>query len=331
MKFSIRLNNDLPVQQYIELAQLAEEMGFDQFWVSNDIFLRSCVVILSAIATATKRIEIGSCIINPYTINPAEIAMMAATLDELSNGRFNLGLSSGAADFLEWVGIHPTKPRTDLLEVISVIRRLLAGEQVALEGQFLQWTDKAYMRFEPLRQVPIYIGAMSPKMLQAIGSVGDGGLPLLFPPEHYSNVQPLVAQGAEAAGRDLAEVDLAACIWCSIAEDKQAAEAPLKDKIAYYGHALSPLILEQLGLTLADFEDIEYALMTERNAEKARNLVTDDMLKIGITGTPNDVMPRLEALVEKGVNHLSFGPPLGTDLADAIRLIGREIIPNLRS
>ena len=80
MKFSIRLNNDLSVQQYIELAQLAEEMGFDQFWVSNDIFLRSCVVILSAVATATKRIEIGSCIINPYTINTAEIAMMAATL-----------------------------------------------------------------------------------------------------------------------------------------------------------------------------------------------------------------------------------------------------------
>lgn len=330
MKFSIRLNNDLPVHQYIELAQLAEQMGFDQFWVSNDIFLRSCVVILSAIATATKRIEIGSCIINPYTINPAEIAMIAATLDELSGGRFNLGLSSGAMDFLEWVGVYPTKPRTDLLEVINVIRRLMVGEKVAVDGQFVQWTDKAYMRFDPLRQVPIYIGAMSPKMIQAIGSVGDGGLPLLFPPEHYSNVQPLVAKGATDAGRDLNDVDLAACIWCSIAEDKQAAEAPLKDKIAYYGHALSPLILQQLGLSLSDFDEIEHTLMTERNTEKARNLVTDDMLKIGITGTPKDVMPRLEALVEKGVAHLSFGPPLGTNLANAIRLIGREIIPNFR-
>lgn len=330
MKFSIRLNNDLPVQQYVELAQLAEEVGFDQFWVSNDLFLRSCVVILSAIAAATDRIEIGSCIINPYTINPAEIAMIAATLDELSDGRFNLGISSGAADFLEWVGIQPTRPRSDLIEVIEVIRRLLDGEQVAFDGQFLQWTDKAYMRFEPLRRVPIYIGAMSPKMLQAIGSVADGGLPLLFPPEHYSNVQPLVAQGARSADRSVDDIDLAACIWCSIAEDREAAEAPLRDKIAYYGHALSPLILEQLGLTLADFDTIEHALMTERDAEKARNLVTQDMLKIGITGRPEDVLPRLEALVKQGVRHLSFGPPLGTDLAEAIRLIGRDIIPHFR-
>ncbi len=76
-----------------------------QFWVSNDLFLRSCPVILAAVATATRTIEIGTCILNPYTLNPAEIAMMAATLDEVSGGRFNLGLSSGSGDFLAWVGI----------------------------------------------------------------------------------------------------------------------------------------------------------------------------------------------------------------------------------
>lgn len=330
MKFSIRLNNDLPVAQYIELAQLAEQYNFDQFWVSNDLFLRSCVVILSGIASATKRIEIGTCIINPYTINPAEIAMMAATLDELSDGRFNLGLSSGAADFLEWVGIEQKKPRTDLLEVVSVLKRLFAGEQVALDGQFLQWTNKAYLRFKPLRQVPIYIGAMSPKMLQAIGSHADGGLPLLFPPEHYANVKPLVAQGAASANRKMSDIDLAACIWCSFGTDKQAAEAPLKEKIAYYGHAMSPMILQQLGLTLADFDEIEHIMQTERDVQKATALVTEQMLKIGVTGTPQDVMPRLEALVDMGVTHLSFGPPLGTNIADAIRMIGQEIIPHFR-
>jgi 5,10-methylenetetrahydromethanopterin reductase len=330
VKFSIRLNNDLPIAQYVELAQLAEEQGFDQFWVSHDLFLRSCVVILSAIATATKRIEIGSCIINPYTMNAAEIAMTAATLDELSDQRFNLGLSSGAGDFMQWIGIEQKRPRSDLLEVVTVVKQLLAGEVAEHDGEFLQWTDKAYLRFEPTRQVPIYLGAMSPKMLQAIGSHANGGLPLLFPPEHYANVQPLVEAGAQSQSRSLDDIDVAACIWCSFGDDKQAAEQPLREKIAYYGHAMSPTILAQLGLTHADFAEIEHALQAERDMAKATSLVTDQMMQIGVTGTPQDAIPRLEKLVDMGANHLSFGPPLGDNIADAIRLIGQEIIPYFR-
>lgn len=330
MKFSIRLNNDLPVTEYIELAKIAEEMGFDQFWVSDDLFLRSAPIILSAVAMATKRIEIGTCILNPYTIHPAEMAMMAATLDEVSNGRFNLGLSSGAADFLQWVGIHSKKPRSDLLETIQVLRCLFAGEQVAIDGQFMNWTNEAYLRFKPLRQVPIYIGAMSPKMLTSIGEIADGGLPLLFPPEHYANVYPYIAEGAKKANRSIETIDIAACIWCSISEDAHLAQDPLKEKIAYYGHAMSPMILKQLGLERSDFTEIEHAIMKERDIEKAKSMVTDEMLKIGITGTANDIIKRLEALVAMGVNHLSFGPPLGPDLAEAIRLIGTKIVPHFR-
>jgi 5,10-methylenetetrahydromethanopterin reductase len=330
VKFSLRLNNDLPVSTYVELAVLAEEKGFDQFWVSDDLFLRSAPVILTAVALATQRIQIGTCIVNPYTLNPAEMAMMAATLDEVSNGRFNLGLSAGAADFLNWVGIESSKPLTAVLETVDVLRRLFAGERAPLDGQFLHWTDNAYLRFKPLRQIPIYLGAMSPKMLHAIGAVADGGLPLLFPPEHYSTVQPLVEQGAIQAGRDVHLIDLAACIWCSIDEDLERAKDPLREKIAYYGHALSPLILSQLGLTHADFEPIEHAIMVERDTEKAKALVTDQMMRIGIAGTIEDVRSRIEQLVEMGVRHLSFGPPLGPDMARAITMIGDHLIPRFQ-
>lgn len=330
MKFSIRLNNDLPVTTYLELAQLAEEMGFDQFWVSDDLFLRSAPVILSAVATATERIEIGSCILNPYTIHPAELAMFAATLDELSGGRFNLGISSGAADFLQWIGIETKRPRSDLVETVHALRALFAGERVPLDGRFLQWSNEAYLRFTPARQVPIYIGAMSPNMLRSIGEIADGGLPLLFPPEHYSNVMPYIREGAEKAERSVEAVDVAACIWCSIAEDATIAPDPLREKIAYYGHAMSPLILEQLGLTRDDFTEIEQTIMVDQDVETAKSLVTDDMLKIGITGTPAEIVARLKQLVSLGVNHLSFGPPLGPDLATALRLLGTEVLPHFR-
>ncbi len=330
MKFSLRLNNDRPVHEYVQMAQAAERAGFDQFWVSDDLFLRSAAVILAAVAQQTTRIEIGTCILNPYTLHPAQIAMEAATLDELSNGRFNLGLSAGAGEFLKWIGIQQEKPRTAVIETVQFIRQLFAGERGAFEGHFLRWTDEAYLRFKPRRCPSIYLGAMSPRMLEAIGQIADGGLPLLFPPEHYATIMPYIAAGAQQAQRSIEAVDVAACIWCSIAENQVAAEAPLREKIAYYGHALSPFIWERLGLTRADFDDIEQAVMVENDIEKAKALVTEDMLQIGISGTAQTLIARLEGLVEMGARHLSFGPPLGPDPLAAVEALGREVLPYFR-
>jgi 5,10-methylenetetrahydromethanopterin reductase len=281
MKFSIRLNNDLPVAEYLRLAVAAESAGFDQFWVSNDLFLRSSPVILTAVVGATRTIEIGTCIVNPYTSNPAELAMMAATLDEASGGRFNLGLGAGAADFLKWIGIAQERPLAAVAETASAIRRLLAGERVATQGKFLQWTNEAYLRFRADRRIPIYLGAMSPNMLRAIGEWADGGLPLLFPPEHYANVLSYVLQGARSAGRTIDEVDLAACVWCSISDDRDAAIDALKEKIAYYGHALSPLIWQQLGLTGADFAPLAQAML-----RRLKRLSPSRCWRLGLSARP---------------------------------------------
>ena len=212
-----------------------------------------------------------------------------------------------------------------------MIRRLLRGEASAYEGKLNHWTDEAYMRFDAPRTVPIYLGAMSPNMLRAIGEWADGGLPLLFPPEHVANVLPLVAEGAAAAGRSIDAIDLAACIWCSIDNDRDAALDVLRAKIAYYGHALSPTIWAQLGLQAADFAPLEQAIMVEHDLEKAKRLVTEPMLAIGIVGSPRDLILRLEKLVAMGVKHLSLGPPLGPDPLAMIEAVGREVIPYFRS
>ncbi len=328
MRFSLRLNNDLPVQEYVRLAQAAEAAGFDQFWVSNDLFLRSAPVILTAVAGATTKIGLGTCILNPYSMHPSEIAMFAATLQEWSNGRFHLGLAAGAAEFLKWVEVPQTAPLATTRRAITAIRSLLNGER----GGDPAWTNEAYLRFGPVTPpIPIYLGAFSPKMLGLAGALADGVLPLLFPPESYDEVLPLIERGAVQAGRTTAELDLAACIWCSIAPNRAAAEIPLKDKIAYYGHALSPTIWARLGVTRADFDPIEQAMMVERNPAKARALVTDKMLAIGIAGTAQDLIARLAGLRARGVRHLSLGPPLGPDPLAAIELIGREVIPHFRA
>lgn len=324
MKFSLRLNNDLPIPDYVTLAQVAEAAGFDQFWVSNDLFLRSVPVILSAVAQATTRIEIGTCVVNPYTIHPAEIAMLAATLDEISGGRFNLGIAAGGAELLKWVNIAPERPLAETRNAIANINAILGG------GVVPGWTPEAYLRFTPRRRVPIYLGAMGPRMLALAGEVADGVLPLLFPPEHFATVRPLVEAGAATAGRSIESIDLAACIWVSLSSDAAAAEAALRDKIAYYGAGLSPLILERLGVTKADFAPIERAMMTERDPEKARALVTEKMLRIGVVGAAPDLIARLETLVAMGARHLSFGPPLGPDPLAAVEQLGQQVIPHFR-
>ena len=163
-------------------------------------------------------------------------------------------------------------------------------------------------------------------MLSLIGEAADGGLPLLFPPEHFANVEPLVRRGVAAAGCDMGELDLAACIWCSISADREAALDALKEKIAYYGHALSPTIMQQLGLTPADFAPLRQAVVVEGNMAKGKRLVTDAMLRIGIVGDAADVRRRLVGLARLGARHVSFGPPLGPDPLEAITVIGREII-----
>jgi 5,10-methylenetetrahydromethanopterin reductase len=330
MKFSLRLNNDLTIPEYLGLARLAEGAGFDQFWVSDDLFLRSAMVILTAVAGATTRIGIGTCIVNPYTLHPAEMAMFAATLDEYSGGRFHLGVSAGADDFLRWIGVEAAAPRTAVVETVEAVNRLLSGERAAVEGRYLRWTDEAYLRFRPRRRVPVYIGALSPRMLSEVGRIADGGLPLLFPPEHYASVLPHISAGAEAAGRAVESLDIAACVWCSLSDDRAAAEDALKAKIAYYGHVLSETIYAALGLTRADFAPIAEAAQRDGDLERAKAMVTPAMLRIGIAGDARDLIERLEGLAALGVKHLSFGPPLGPDPAAAIALIGREVIPHFR-
>jgi 5,10-methylenetetrahydromethanopterin reductase len=325
MRFSLRLNNDLPVAQYLALARTAEDAGFDQFWISNDLFLRSSPALLTAVAQATGRMEFGTCILNPYTIHPAEMAMLAATLDELSGNRFLLGVAAGAGEFLKWIGIRQEHPLAAMRETIQAVRALLAGEHVSLDGRFLRWGSEAYLRFPAPRVTPIYLGALSPRMLALAGELADGILPLLFPPEHYFTVRPLVDRGASQRLEGLPELDFAACVWVSLAEDASSAQRFLAKKIAYYGHALSPLILERLGLRREDFAPIEQAIMVEQDEDKAVGLVDDRMLRIGVVGSPQDVIERLTPLVDAGVTHISFGPPLGPDPLVAVKLLGQVV------
>lgn len=323
LRFSVRVNNDVPVAELIELARAVEDAGFDQLWVSNDLFLRSAPALVGRLSAHTSRLHLGIGVVNPYSMHTAEIAMAAATLQELTQGRFLLGLGAGAAEFLGWVGLHQDSP-------LAGSRRALEELIAARHGKIPPgWDRAAHLRFEAA-PFPVYVGAMGPRMLALAGELADGALPLLYPPEHYAAAAAQIAAGAGRAARPVEELDIAACIWVSIDEDPERAVRPLAEKIAYYGASFSPVLLRQAGLTPVDFDPIQQA-MNEGRTEEGIAMVTETMLQLGIAGTTQDVIGRCRGLVDRGARHISFGPPLGPDLLQAVDRLGSEVLPALRA
>ena len=176
---------------------------------------------------------------------------------------------------------------------------------------------------------PIYVGAMGPRLLTLAGELADGALPLLLPPEHYATVRPLIEAGLARRAVARGPFDLAACVWVSVAEDGRAARRALAEKVAYYGQAFGDLIHARLGVTRETFAPITQAAMVERDLARAATMVTDEMLQIGIAGSPEAVVERLRPLVDAGVRHVSLGPPLGPDPVRAVELLGRHVLPHL--
>jgi 5,10-methylenetetrahydromethanopterin reductase len=251
--------------------------------------------------------------------------MTAASLQEISSGRFLLGIAAGARQFLEWVGVAQDRPLATTRSAVESVRALTSHRRVEEPG----WTEQAYLRIRS-EGVPIYLGAMSPKMLELAGEIADGALPLLYPPEHFPTAAEHIRVGLDRAGRDATSFDLPACVWASIDDDTAAAEAALAAKIAYYGSAFSPYLLSRAGLAPEDFAEIDAALAVG-DEKRAISLVDSRMLRLGMAGTAAEIVDRCRWLVEKGATHVSFGPPLGPDPTAAVRLLGERVLPSLHS
>jgi 5,10-methylenetetrahydromethanopterin reductase len=323
VRFSVRVNNDLGFAELAAVAVAAEKAGFDQLWVSNDLFLRSAPVLAAALAAGTSRIGLGIAVMNPYSVHVSELAMLAATLQEVSGGRFLLGLGAGSEQFLGWAGIVRSRPLATTRTALVSLRTLLGHEDT--ERTLLpDWfgADSA-LRFPLPQPVPVYVGAMGPQMLEMAGRHADGVLPLLYPPERYASARQHVLAGAAHSHRD---VDLPACFWVSLSDDAATARAALAEKLAYYGPSISAPMLAAVGLRPQDFAP---AARLAHGGHGAAQLIDDRMLTLGVAGSAADVLARCRALRQLGARHLSFGPPLGPDPVTAIGLLGEQVLPAL--
>ena len=147
----------------IEFVRAADACGYDSFWMP-EAWERDAFATLAELASQTERIQLATGIINVFSRSPALIAMSAATIDDLSGGRFRLGLgTSGARVIEDFHGIRYDKPLTRLKETVQIIRKLLAGDRVDFEGECFK-LHRFKLGFKPLRaDIPVYVAALTPR------------------------------------------------------------------------------------------------------------------------------------------------------------------------
>jgi 5,10-methylenetetrahydromethanopterin reductase len=335
MRFGLRFNSAMgTIQDIVSWARLAEAAGFDDLWYCQDLMHRDAWVVLTAVASATRRVRIGTCIVNPFSTSPAEIAMRAATLQEYSEGRFALGIGPGDPPYLDWVGLRQRRPLTGLREAVGLLRSLLRGEDAADGGGgneiFAGWRRGARLRLPlPSTPIPIYIGGQGPRVTEFMGEAGDGALPIAFPPEVMERVIAGIRTGAARTGRSLDGFDVAACVWWSAGGSREQAEEALRPLIAYYGPSLRAETLAPIGLAPSDFDQVRAAWQAG-DPRRAASLVRPAMFRLAISGTPDAIVERIHWLKGCGVTQVSIGPPLGPDKAEALRIAAEQVIPRFR-
>ena len=330
--FSVRLGGPgRSVSDLTELARLAERSGFDQAWVGNDFLGHPGIAALASMLLGTERITIGSGVLDPVTLHPGQLAQLASGFQELSGGRFILGLGAGSDVFFGLGGIEPPRPVRRVREAIVAIRALTnGGSPAGLDGAADGWQPQA--RIVHPHPVPIYVGAMGPRLLELTGRLADGALPLCLPPRHVHNVKRQIQLGAAKVGRDVSDLDVAACIWCAIGEDRDEARRLLARHIAAYSGSLSRDALAENGLDPDEFAHVQTLVLEGREDDAiAAVLSSATMLELGIVGSAGDVVEQCRELLATGLRHISFGPPLGADGAHAIHILGNEVLPALRA
>ncbi|MCK5391287.1 MAG: LLM class flavin-dependent oxidoreductase [Deltaproteobacteria bacterium] len=226
--------NNITKQEFIEIARLAEDLGYDSIWVP-EMWGRDAFSILGLLASHTKRIKLATGIISVYSRTPAIIAQSVATLDEISDGRMILGLgTSGPVVIENWHGMPYEKSLQRTREYVEIIRMILNSERVNYEGEIFNLKNFR-LQFKPIKKnIPIFIAAMGSKNIKLTGEISDGWIPFLLPPGHLQNGKKELLSGAENVGRNAGQIEVSPYIPAAVSSDENLAKSIIKEYIAYY-------------------------------------------------------------------------------------------------
>ena len=265
-----------------EYGRIAEEAGFESLWVTERYFHEETFSLLGFLAAVTQNIKLGLGVTNPYTRNPALLAMASATLDRICGGRFLLGLGRSESSVIQGeMGIPYSEPRSTMEEAITLIRDLLSGERVnAAKGQFR--LKNVHLAIEPRqKKLPIYLAAIGPKALRLAGTIADGVLLNAYVPTSYVRyAAEEVRQAAKEAGRDPSSIDIACMLIVRLTDDPDSLRLSLKQRIVRLlaEPHVGEILLEKGGFDSSILKPLRAS--TEKDSGKeAVSLVSNEMVE----------------------------------------------------
>ncbi len=341
-----------PLSAIRAYARQTEESGYSGgFWIAEayhwfrqyGLESRGCFTTLAVAAEATNEIPIGLGITSPYMRHPTIQANECAGIDELSNGRFIMGLGVGAVgvEYLEY-DIKTQKPVPTHRESMAIIRKVLTGEKFSYKGDIFESTMPAYDRAgDGLRtEIPIYVGATGPFMQKFAGKESDGLLLAgLTSPAWVRQARANMTAGAKSVGRTLpADFPVGGVILAACSKDgRKAKVATARNTGTYIVNKLRNIKNDQIlaGSGLPDEAWDPFRKAIEEGTEHdVAHLVTDEMQRrfTVISGTPDECLEITQELIDAGLN-LPLLEVVGAseeDNLESIRLFGEEVLPRLR-
>ncbi len=287
-------------------GELAEGAGFESLWVTERYFHEETFSLLGYLAAATKTIKLGLGVTNPYTRNPALLAMSTATLDRISGGRFNLGLGRSERGVIQdRMGMSYGDPFQVMESVVSTLRRLMAGETLTTtDGPFsLTNVRLAIMPGQP--RPPVYLAAIGPKALRLAGTIADGVLLNAYTSVDYVKyAAEEVRNAAAAAGRDPDSVDISCMLIMRQTDDPERLWPDLKRRIVRLLEEplVGEILLEKGGFDTAILEPLRASVQQDRGAS-AVELISDEMVDaFYLVGSEDYCKERVQAYRDAGVD-----------------------------
>jgi len=308
------LPRDLPTAQVLPFARRAEELGFEELWVVEDLSFRGGVAQAGAVLAATSRILVGLGIAPAGARNAGFAAMEAATLAELFPGRTAFGLGHGMPGWMRQVGAWPASPLTLLEEQLGAVRALLHGERLDVEGRYVRLHD-LQLASPPAQPPPVLAGVRGPRSLAVSGRCADGTI-LAEPvtPEYLAAAREQIgATGPHTlVAFELAVVD----------DDAERARRTVRPALEWAGEPdCAPHVAPSPYAA-------EFRALRERCATRAEftaalpDAWVDDL---AVVGTPATARARVAALHAAGADSVVLIPVGGDRLAaldDLARLLG---------
>lgn len=321
---------DLPA-----MARLAEDAKLDGVWSYE--FWRNPYIGLAGPALNTSEITLGTAIGSAFNRTPWDVANQAADVDELSDGRFVLGLGTGAPEFLDtFHGLdYPSRPLSQFKDFVAGVRAswdyLSTGDPAPFVSDHYRMTPPPINPWERRTlarpRIPIYMGGMRPRLIQAAGEVADGLIGVLFTPAYISEVAlPNLELGAKHAGSDPNDVDLVAYTICSCSTDRAEAVRRARIHVGMYtaGTPIADAIVKWVGLE-DDMMKVRMALITD-GPEVLEHVTSDRLVEtFSIAGTPDECRSQAKVYQDLLPNrtlllHTPYVPPLTREeSADAFR------------